>query len=191
MNTSYSSDPFGAGRRGDSSGWPGMPDLMEAMNQLRTGFEQKLGGRMGRGDVRSAVLTLLAEEPMHGYQIIHEIEQRSHGMWKPSPGSIYPTLQMLADEGLIEAEEASGKKVYSLTEAGRAAAEESGTSSAPWETPGMKDAAARAAALPKAGAKLAQAAAQVGSAGTSEQVAEAVEVLEDARRKLYAILAKD
>ncbi|GAA1465057.1 PadR family transcriptional regulator [Microbacterium thalassium] len=193
MNDSYG-DRGGSRHRGPGPGfgrgWSGN-DIWEAMDQLKEGFEQRFGGmRMGRGDVRSAVLALLAEGPMHGYQIIHEIEERSGGMWKPSPGSIYPTLQMLADEGLIVAEEKDGKKTYSLTDAGREEAEGSDDRSAPWEMPGMKD-AQRMAALPKAGAKLAQAAAQVGKAGTKEQVDEAVAVLDEARRKLYAILAED
>ena len=99
-------------------GFPGA-GMWEAMNQLRGQFEQKVGPRMGRGDVRAAVLALLAEGPMHGYQIIREIEERSGGSWKPSPGSVYPTLQLLADEGLISSEESNGRKTYSLTDAGR------------------------------------------------------------------------
>src|SRR4051794_29636160 len=74
------------------------PDAMwQAFEQLRSTFEKKVGSRMGRGDVRAAVLSLLAEKPMHGYQIIREIEERSGGSWKPSAGSVYPTLQLLAD----------------------------------------------------------------------------------------------
>ncbi|WES64577.1 PadR family transcriptional regulator [Microbacter sp. GSS18] len=192
MNDSYGDR--GGSRRGPGSGFGrgfSGSDIWEAMDQLKEGFEQRFGGmRMGRGDVRSAVLALLAEEPMHGYQIIHEIEERSGGMWKPSPGSVYPTLQMLADEGLITAETSGDKKVYSLTDAGKEEAAAAADKSAPWESPMMKD-AARATALPKAGAKLAQAAAQVGQAGTREQVDEAVAVLEEARRRLYAILAED
>ncbi|GAA3643545.1 hypothetical protein GCM10022200_29340 [Microbacterium awajiense] len=204
MNATFGSDPFGtrgsgsggsgfggSSASGGQGGWP-MSGLWEALDQLREGFEQRFtgGSRMGRGDVRTAVLALLREEPMHGYQIIHEIEERSGGMWKPSPGSVYPTLQMLADEGLISVEESGGKKVYSLTETGRAEADAGADQSAPWETPGMKD-AARAGALPKAGVKLAQAAAQVGRTGSKEQIDEAVAVLDEARRKLYAILARE
>jgi len=186
VTTSFSSGPFGSGRGFGAAGG----GLFDAMDQLREAFEQRFPTRMARGDVRSAVLSLLREKPMHGYQIIAEIGERSGGMWKPSPGSVYPTLQMLADEGLIVAEESGGRKTYSLTEAGHAEAESGAEGSAPWEMPGMKD-AARAATLPKAGVKLAQAAAQVAQHGTAEQVAEAEDVLDDARRKLYSILAQD
>ena len=93
--------------------------MWQAVEELRSRFEKRSGSRAGRGEVRSAVLALLAERPMHGYQIIREIEERSGGSWKPSAGSVYPTLQLLADEGLIRAEESNGRKIYSLTEAGR------------------------------------------------------------------------
>ena len=79
------------------------------------------GGRGRRANVREAILTLLAERPMHGYEMIQEIEQRSRGAWRPSPVSVYPTLQLLEDEGLIVAEPAEGgRKRYSLTDNGRA-----------------------------------------------------------------------
>jgi DNA-binding PadR family transcriptional regulator len=160
------------------------------MEQLRGQFEQKVGTRMGRGDVRAAVLALLAEKPMHGYQIIHEIEERSGGAWKPSPGSVYPTLQLLADEGFIRAEESNGRKTYSLTDEGRQVADAAAEKSAPWESQGTKD-TSRTGALPKAGIDLAHAAAQVGRSGTPAQVEQAVAVLDEARRKLYSILAQD
>jgi DNA-binding PadR family transcriptional regulator len=126
---------------------------------------------------------------MHGYQIIHEIEERSGGSWKPSAGSVYPTLQLLADEGLITATESNGRKIYSLTEAGRDVLA-GDVASAPWEStsPGS---GAGFAALPKAGVELAQVAAQVGRTGSPKQVQEAVAVLDEARRRLYAILAQD
>ena len=83
-------------------------------------------GRGRRGDVRAAILELLAERPMHGYEMIQEIAERSQGLWRPSPGSVYPTLQLLVDEGLIVATESEGsKKLFELTEDGRAAAEKS------------------------------------------------------------------
>ena len=191
MSDSFTGDWFGQRDRGQGQGRPGSGGLWDAMDQLRDMFEQKvMSPRMGRGDVRTAILAVLADRPMHGYQIIYEIEERSGGTWKPSPGSVYPTLQLLADEGLITAEEAGGKKTYSLTDAGKAAAAASEDRSAPWETPGRKD-AARSTVLPKAGAKLAQAAAQVATSGSPEQVQQAVDVLDEARRKLYSILAQD
>lgn len=165
-----------------------MDGMWQAVEELRARFGKRTGTRAGRGDVRTAVLALLAERPMHGYQIIREIEERSAGQWKPSAGSVYPTLQLLSDEGFITAEETNGRKVYSLTEAGRddvAASDEP----APWESAGSA-AGSGFAALPKAGMELAQAASQVGRTGTPEQVQEAVAVLDDARRRLYSILAQ-
>lgn len=159
------------------------------------GMAQQVQGLMGqpaqrarRGDVRAAILRLLTEEPMHGYQIIREIEDRSGGTWKPSAGSVYPTLQLLADEGLVAAEEQNGRKTYSLTEAGRATADEA-DAPAPWEGNGNRE-SGRHVVLAKAGMDLAGAAAQVARTGSSAQADQAVEVLEDARRKLYAILAE-
>jgi DNA-binding PadR family transcriptional regulator len=180
----------GAGLGGGAPQWP-FANINEAMEQLRSMFEQKVGGsRAPRGDVRAAVLALLLEKPMHGYQIIAEIGERSGGRWKPSPGSVYPTLQMLTDEGLLTTEESGGRKTYSLTDEGRFVAEAEGDKPAPWENSGPRD-GGRTGALPKAGIELAQAAAQVGRSGSDAQVQEAVAVLEEARRKLYAILAKD
>ncbi len=200
----------GRGFGGQGLGAGGGNDLWETLGQLRQGLEQtfgqtfgqgfgqafgqKVGSRVGRGDVRAAILSLLAEQPMHGYQIIQQIEERSGGSLKPSPGSVYPTLQLLTDEGLIEVEESGGRKTYSLTEAGRAEADDTDR---PW--PDRTDAADAGeapkhagfhGALPKAGANLAQAAMQVGRTGTPEQIDQAIEVLDDARRKLYAILAQ-
>lgn len=165
--------------------------MWQTMEQLRANFEKRVGGgtRMGRGDVRAAVLALLAERPMHGYQIIREIEERSGGSWKPSAGSVYPTLQLLSDEGLIGAEESNGRKTYALTEAGREVAA-SHTESAPWESAASEEKTGFTA-LPKAGVELAQAASQVGRTGSPEQVKQAVDVLDEARRRLYSILAQD
>jgi DNA-binding PadR family transcriptional regulator len=185
---------FGTGGLGGPNGPAGA--LFDAFDQLRKSFDQQRpsgGSRMARGDVRAAVLSLLAERPMHGYQIINEISERSGGSWKPSAGSVYPTLQLLADEGLIEAEEQNGRKTYSLTEAGRAVADETTEAKAPWvasDSNGKRN-DPRFHALPKAGVDLAAAAAQVGRSGSAEQVQAAIDVLDDARRKLYSILAQD
>ena len=188
MSNAFTGGSFGA-RRGAGDNWPGTA-IWDAMEQLRGQFEQKASTRMGRGDVRAAVLAILAEKPMHGYQIMAEIEERSGGAWKPSPGSVYPTLQLLADEGLIQAEESNGRKTYSLTPEGREVAEGAAAKSAPWESSSTHD-SGRTSALPKAGIDLAQAVAQVGRSGSPEQVKEAVAVLDDARRKLFSILAQD
>jgi DNA-binding PadR family transcriptional regulator len=146
-------------------------------------------GRRGRGDVRAAILALLAERPMHGYEMIQELEARTGGVWRPSPGSVYPTLQLLEDEGLIAGEEAEGRRRFALTDAGRAEAERQ-DQRAPWEqvTAGVAPAAW---SLRDAIAQVAQASWSVGSAGTEAQQARALEILHDARRRLYAILAED
>jgi len=164
-------------------------DLREAVDGLREAFGPRMAGRMGRGDIRAAILVELAEQPMHGYQLIQAIETRSGGTWKPSAGSIYPTLQLLADEGLVSSEQVGERKVYSLTETGKAAAAE--FTDAPHPSTSRRGWDADRAALPKAGAKLAQAIGQVATSGTREQADRAAEIIDEARRKLYAILAED
>jgi DNA-binding PadR family transcriptional regulator len=175
--------------------------VWQAMESLRARFEKRdetpagHGAGTGAHDVRHAVLALLAEEPMHGYRIIHEIQERTQGAWTPNAGSVYPTLQLLADEGLIAAETTDGRKVWALTEAGRSAVVRDGVT-APWADPSDAhghDAHDRRdrSALPKAGLALAQAAAQVQRSGTSEQLAEAASELDAVRRRLYAILARE
>ncbi|MGO4230696.1 PadR family transcriptional regulator [Arthrobacter sp. YAF34] len=180
MRNSYSAGGFGG---------PNIDGMWQAVEELRSKFEKRAGTRAGRGEVRSAVLALLAERPMHGYQIIREIEERSSGSWKPSAGSVYPTLQLLADEGLIRAEESNGRKIYSLTDAGREDVAHA-AGSTPWESTGPTSGTGFAA-LPRAGVELAQAASQVGRTGSPEQVQQAVAVLDEARRRLYSILAQD
>ncbi|OZM74229.1 PadR family transcriptional regulator [Amycolatopsis antarctica] len=145
------------------------------------------GGRR-RGDVRAAMLALLAEKPRHGYEIISEISERSGGFWRPSPGSVYPTLQLLADEGLVRSSEESGKKLFELTDAGRtAAADRPGPP--PWEQ-AAGDADPAEVDLRTAGATLMAAAVQVSQAGSAKQKARAVDVLNDARRRIYGILGE-
>jgi DNA-binding PadR family transcriptional regulator len=145
-------------------------------------------GRRGRGDVRAAVLALLAERPMHGYEMIQELERRTGGVWRPSPGSVYPTLQLLEDEDLITGEESEGRRRFALTDAGRAEAERQGRRP-PWEevTAGV---APLAWNLRDALGQIAQAAWAVAGAGNEAQQAKALEILKDARRRLYAILAE-
>jgi DNA-binding PadR family transcriptional regulator len=152
------------------------------------GFGGRGRGRRGRGDVRAAILALLAERPMHGYEMIQELEARTGGVWRPSPGSVYPTLQLLEDEGLITGEEGEGRRRFTLTDAGRAEAERRGRRT-PWEdvTAGVAPAAWN---LRDAIGQLAHAAMSVAQAGTEAQQARALEILNDARRRLYAILAE-
>lgn len=148
------------------------------------------GRRARRGEVRTAVLAVLAEKPQHGYDVIRELEERSGGVWSPSPGSVYPTLQMLEDEGLVTSEEQDGKKVYSLTEAGRSELGERRKRAGgadPWDLGGVPEGFAR---LRDAGFQLAGAAMQVARAGDETQVEKATEILTDARRKIYEILAQ-
>ncbi|HXX88605.1 MAG TPA: PadR family transcriptional regulator [Acidimicrobiales bacterium] len=147
--------------------------------------------RPRRGDVRLAVLMLLAEEPMHGYQIITELTERSEGTWRPSPGSVYPTLQQLEDEGLVVASERDGRRTYSLTDTGRRTLEELPPGrSAPWEEMAAEpdDAVKR---LRRRIAQVAAASMQVGAGGTRQQVDQAEQVLADAQRSLYRILSED
>ena len=154
------------------------------------GFDPRRGRMFEKGDLKYVILDLLKDKPSHGYEVIRALEERFRGFYSPSPGSVYPTLQLLADEGLISAEESQGRKTYSLTEAGRAEAEASGARPSPWQTSSPRESGGMGS-LPKAGIELAQAAAQVQRTGTPEQVKQAVEVLEDARRRLYSILAQD
>ncbi len=159
------------------------------MGGFPQGFAGPMGQRARRGDVRTAIMRLIAKQPMHGYQIIQELSARSGGAWSPSAGSVYPTLQLLADEGLIVAEETGGKKVFSLTESGIAAEAELAGQPAPWEEVASGDTGR--AGYREAVGKLMQVAFQVGTSGSSDQTKAAIEILTDARKKLYAILAED
>jgi DNA-binding PadR family transcriptional regulator len=144
--------------------------------------------RVRRGDVRSAVLALLDDRPMHGYEMIQELEERTGGRWTPSAGSIYPTLQLLEDEGLVKPEEVDGRKVYSLTEAGQEAAPDRSEGGRPWEQ-GDEDSPRFEAR--KEMFKLMGAAKQLARADDDEQLAKATEILKDTRRKLYGLLAEE
>jgi DNA-binding PadR family transcriptional regulator len=149
------------------------------------------GRRVRRGDVRAAALLLLEEEPRNGYQLMQEIEERSGGMWRPSPGSVYPALSQLEDEGLVRGQEAAGRRAFTLTDEGRAYVEEHREAlGAPWEAAGgeLPEDLWHARRLLMA---LGVATMQVIQGGDAAQAAEARKVLEDARRALYRILAGD
>jgi DNA-binding PadR family transcriptional regulator len=173
----------GFGQRGGPGGpwggwWPGPPGPPR-------------GPKASRGDVRAAILALLQEGPRTGYQIMSDIEERSGGAWRPSPGAVYPALSQLADEGLIVGEESGGRRTFSLTQAGRDYVEqnpekargawESRAQQEAWELPGLFTEAAR----------LGAGIVQIAHAGTPGQVQEAERLLEETRRRLYRILADD
>ncbi len=191
----------GGGRRGHGRGpgfpgrgFPGGPPGMHMFGPWLG--DPRMSGMRGprakRGDVRAAALALLAEEPMNGYQIIQAITERSDGMWRPSPGSVYPALQQLEDEGLIRAEAADGgRRAYQLTDEGREYVEAHPDEvQAPWDvvTGSVGDSAIEMRHLI---GQVAMAASQVLSAGTESQVGQAREVLTDARKALYRLLAAD
>jgi DNA-binding PadR family transcriptional regulator len=149
------------------------------------------GPRAGRGDVRAAILALLAEEPMHGYQIMRELGERSGGVWRPSPGSIYPTLQQLEDEELVRPETGEGgRRVFTLTDAGREVQAAAAGGPAPWDEVGAEG-DSTALELRDLVSQVMGAARQVLHAGEAPQIAQAKDVLRDTRRKLYRILAED
>jgi DNA-binding PadR family transcriptional regulator len=146
------------------------------------------GRKARRGDIRTAALLLLAEEPRNGYQIMQEVEERSEGVWRPSPGSVYPALQQLEDEGLIRSEEIDGRKLYAITDDGRAQVESrSEQEPAPWDAM-SGDVSDQAAELAKLAREVASAFAQVMRTGSEPQLRRAREVLVSARRELYRIL---
>ncbi len=149
------------------------------------------GAKAARGDVRAAILALLREGPRTGYQIMSEIEERSAGAWRPSPGAVYPALSQLADEGLIVGEESGGRRTFSLTDTGRDYVEQNPEKArGAWESQTQQE----AWQLPDLFAEAAQLAGgivQVAQAGTAEQVRAAEQLLERTRRRLYQILADD
>ena len=145
-------------------------------------------GRGRRGDVRAGILALLAERSMHGYEMIQEIAQRTDGVWKPSPGSVYPTLQLLVDEGLIAGTESEGsKKLFALTDAGRAAAEKLDTP--PWEQI-AESIEPEEANLRTAMGQLFGAVEQSAQAASPEQQQRIVGIVNNARREIYQILGE-
>jgi DNA-binding PadR family transcriptional regulator len=150
------------------------------------------GGRRSRarrGDVRAATLLLLEEEPRNGYQLMEEIERRSDGAWRPSPGSIYPALAQLEDEGLIQAEESAGRRSFQLTDQGRAYVDENRDAlGSPWEEAG-EEVPSDFVDLRTLIAQVGMATIQVAQSGDEGQVAEAKRILGDARKSLYRILA--
>src|SRR5947199_2739298 len=168
--------PGGPGSFGGPWGawWPGPPR----------------GPKAGRGDVRAAILALLQEGPRNGYQIMSEIEERSDGAWRPSPGAVYPALSQLADEGLVEAEESGGKRTFRLTDEGRQYVQDHPEAArAAWES--MTHEPGEVPGLFVQAARLGGAIVQMAREGTPQQIHEAETLLEQARRTIYQILADE
>ncbi|MBA8848025.1 PadR family transcriptional regulator [Microcella alkalica] len=183
-------------------------DIREAVDGIRDAFAPRSGARSStstRGDIRVAVLSALSREPMNGHQVMQTIAASSGGAWMPGASEVYPMLQQLTDEGLLHTQNDGERTVYSLTETGRAAAAETLAAAAAsaadrddadpadhdrrehWRGPRWDESTA---AVPRAGAKLVQAAAQVAQSGSREQKERAAALLDETRRKLYALLAE-
>jgi DNA-binding PadR family transcriptional regulator len=156
--------------------------------------------RMRRGDIRTALLAALEDGPAHGYELIGRLEEKSGGMWRPSPGSVYPTLQLFEDEGLVRSEEREGKRVYELTDAGRAAADErrERPGGPPWEDWGRDALHDSIRGFRKAGERvgpllkpLVHAMRQVVMEADTAKLDRAAEVLKKATKDLYHILSEE
>jgi DNA-binding PadR family transcriptional regulator len=146
--------------------------------------------RQRRGDVRAAVLVLLEEQPRNGYQLIQELTERSDDSWRPSPGSIYPVLQQLEDEGLVVVSATGTGRTYELTEAGKTlVAEEREQLGKPWES-AFAGANGPARELMGTARQVVMAARQVLVAGSETQVSKATAILVETRRVLYGVLAE-
>jgi DNA-binding PadR family transcriptional regulator len=179
--------PGGGGRPGGGPWGSGPPPWVAGL--LGMAGQQSRQTRARRGDVRAAILDVLATQPMNGYQIIQQIAERSGGSWKPSPGSVYPTLQQLEDEGLVGGTEADGRRVLQLTDEGRAYVTEHPDELAETWRPFDTSEGDTHELKPVIGQVLA-AVWQIVIAGNRQQQAEAAEILADARRRLYGLLAE-
>ena len=172
---------FGPGGRGEFGGFP--------FGGFGPGGPRGRGRKARRGDIRTAALLLLAEEPRNGYQIMQEVEERSDGVWRPSPGSVYPALAQLEDEGLIRSQESESRKLFALTDAGqKVVRERDADAPAPWEQM-SSDISDQTIELGKLLREVAAACAQVMRTASEAQRTKAAEVLSTARRELYRILA--
>jgi DNA-binding PadR family transcriptional regulator len=182
-----SGGPKGFGRHGRH----GAMRHRHGMHEWGPPFGGRGRRRMRRGDVRAAVLVLLDEGPQTGYGLMSEIERRSEGAWRPSPGSMYPTLAMLEDEGLIRPQAGEGRTPYELSDEGRAHVEEHRDQlGEPWARSAEGYGGDRLE-LRRLMGELGAAAFQVASAGDDAQIARAKEVLTEARKALYRVLADE
>jgi DNA-binding PadR family transcriptional regulator len=147
------------------------------------------GGRGRRGDVRAAVLALLGERPMHGYEMLTELSARTQDLWRPSPGSLYPALQLLEDQGLVRSVTADGRRRFELTDEGREALAARPPGPAPWEAM-LGEAGAGDLALRGALRGVEVAVGQVIEAGTADQKTRVEGLLTELRRQVYLVLAE-
>jgi len=171
-----------------AGGWPGSGDGRGSGDWWTGG-----GGRQraGRGDVRSAILALLTEGPRHGYQIIQDVAERSGGAWRASPGSVYPALAALQDEGLVDDEKIEGRRVYALTDAGwRHAEEQREKLAAVFAAYAAPDDGGRSEDYGRLLFSVGTAAVEVARTGTPAQVAAARQLLTQVRHDLYGLLAE-
>ncbi|MFI5240140.1 MAG: PadR family transcriptional regulator [Candidatus Saccharimonadia bacterium] len=143
------------------------------------------GMQAKRGDIGPIILRVLADKPMHGYEIIQELEKKSHGMWRPSPGSVYPTLQLLEEQEFVSGKEDGGKKIYTITELGRTEAENKRTE-APWESIDKKS--SKVIKLKISLMQLVSLSRQILHDGSDEKREKASEILTEARNHLEEIL---
>ena len=193
MGRSAWDQPWGPGARRGSS-WGGPPPWVQGLIGLaHSGAESPFTTRppkARRGDVRAAVLDVLAVEPMNGYQVIQEIAERTGGAWKPSPGSVYPTVQQLEDEGLVEGVESERRRLLRLTDEGRRYVEEHPDELAATWRAFERTADDEPSDLKPAIGQVMGAVWQIVTTGTRQQRAEAAEILADTRRRLYGLLAE-
>jgi DNA-binding PadR family transcriptional regulator len=190
--------PGRPGRRGGAPWGSGPPPWVQGLLGMAQAGATR-GPKVRRGDVRAAILDVLAVEPMNGYQIIQQIAERSGGAWKPSPGSVYPTVSQLEDEGLVEGQDGDGRRLLQLTEAGRRYVEEHPEElAATWRA--FDDSTAQSSGDSAAGSgngdlkpvigQVMAAVWQIVISGTAQQKAEAAEILAATRRDLYGLLAE-
>lgn len=191
------SDARRPGRRG-----VGPPPWLGELFNLATGPQAppQRGPKVRRGDVRTAIIDVLhrartAEEPINGYQVIQEIAELSNGEWRPSPGSVYPTIQQLQDEGLVESDDERGRRTIRLTDQGVAWAEgntdELASVWAPFARtePVASDQPSGQADIKSEIGQVVSAVWQLATQGSEQQRRAALDVLVDTRRRLYGILA--
>ena len=180
------------GRRGD---------FHESRRFRRGGFDgrrgssggrgRRGGGRARRGDVLAALLALLAERPMHGYEIMRELAERTNGAWQPSPGSVYPALSRLREEGLISGEGRGEKQAFTLTDDGTSEAQAQAAEGGPPWARFAEDDDSEAAQLRESHDQLGEAVRQVARVGNADQQRRTVEAMDELRRRVYLILAEE